>query len=150
MDVCFNPLPHAEGDFLSFFFTFLLDSFNPLPHAEGDPLCRYVPFCTMTFQSTPSRRGRLSQFITITPISLFQSTPSRRGRLRSRPIFVRCQFVSIHSLTQRETCYAYEIEPTAISFNPLPHAEGDVDADFRILFITVSIHSLTQRETRAD
>ena len=78
---------------------------------------------------------------------MFQSTPSRRGRhLLPIMIYLQC-FVSIHSLTQRETCLQLEklsrqrvsihsltqreteervtLHWFSYSFNPLPHAEGD-------------------------
>ncbi len=38
--------------------------------------------------------------------------------------------------------------PIPLSFNPLPHAEGDTHKRILNHFPTVSIHSLTQRETR--
>ena len=34
--LCFNPLPHAEGDLFQEFLLDRMNSFNPLPHAEGD------------------------------------------------------------------------------------------------------------------
>ena len=78
------------------------------------------------FQSTPSRRGRREPCGITRILRMFQSTPSRRGRrLLPMPMIFRL-----------------------LSFNPLPHAEGDRDGLPSPSPGNVSIHSLTQRETK--
>ena len=80
----------------------------------------------LIFQSTPSRRGRRLEYELVIRRAAFQSTPSRRGRLYQH--LRKCQnpYISIHSLTQRETLLYYYVS----------------------LFYNISIHSLTQRETQ--
>ena len=56
-------------------------------------------------------------------------------------------YVSIHSLTQRETWPRIEGVLCVGGFNPLPHAEGDPVLAVNFIVRWVSIHSLTQRET---
>ena len=55
---CFNPLPHAEGDYEHGRLEGLRLCFNPLPHAEGDTASISSSLVGNAFQSTPSRRGR--------------------------------------------------------------------------------------------
>ena len=57
------------------------------------------------------------------------------------------KWVSIHSLTQRETDRFYFFHNSKPCFNPLPHAEGDEEVETMHERLKVSIHSLTQRET---
>ena len=57
-------------------------------------------------------------------------------------------YVSIHSLTQRETFETLALIISRKGFNPLPHAEGDHGFRDFLNKHCVSIHSLTQRETQ--
>ena len=77
----FNPLPHAEGDMKPLNPLICVKSFNPLPHAEGDADNNEWKEEWEAFQSTPSRRGRLFPVPRPPMTATFQSTPSRRGRL---------------------------------------------------------------------
>ncbi len=168
---CFNPLPHAEGDYHLFPKCYRLSRFNPLPHAEGDriaKLCGYyngvsihsltqretwVIVCkhnTFTFQSTPSRRGRPRTDALTQPPPLFQSTPSRRGRHRLKWKRRDIHEVSIHSLTQRETLEDdFFILDGSVSIHSLTQRETHtISLQSKIIY--VSIHSLTQRETYSN
>ena len=151
-------------------FFHIFKCFNPLPHAEGDGESNNMFFCEKEFQSTPSRRGRLSrphQFYIIT--GRFNPLPHAEGDFVF-PLVLQFPCVSIHSLTQRETCFGLcnrsglfrfnplphaegddrysRLSDPLLSFNPLPHAEGDMPDMIDLLGKGVSIHSLTQRETR--
>ena len=122
----FNPLPHAEGDDCEVLGRLCGKCFNPLPHAEGDMPKPERISGEMKFQSTPSRRGRLAGPADAYEYWVFQSTPSRRGRRQRRGGGSVSLFVSIHSLTQRETGQVILCFSARSSFNPLPHAEGDI------------------------
>ena len=102
--VGFNPLPHAEGDPLNFAIRMPTRCFNPLPHAEGDP----APFLR--------HQDRYC----------FNPLPHAEGD-KYRGFRQLCIFVSIHSLTQRETWPAGFVWFLWRCFNPLPHAEGDYE-----------------------
>ena len=122
--LCFNPLPHAEGDSAAWKKPATWLCFNPLPHAEGDVasdsvqiICINVSIHSLTQRETQTRIRSLL-------LREFQSTPSRRGR---------------H--TCRNPC------TDSHCFNPLPHAEGDMARAVVYGITGVSIHSLTQRET---
>ena len=98
--------------------------FNPLPHAEGDLRGHVTNSDTRSFQSTPSRRGRQVYGKALNAFKVFQSTPSRRGRrVRKSFLFLILQ-VSIHSLTQRETgnfCVLFSV--TVVSIHSLTQRE---------------------------
>ena len=99
----FQSTPSRRGrlSYVSIFSRFIPVSIHSLTQRETQaaaiPLRQYS-----MFQSTPSRRGRLCGQETHGGIPMFQSTPSRRGRLNSI-MLSSSYFVSIHSLTQRET-----------------------------------------------
>ena len=120
------------------------------------------------FQSTPSRRGRpLASVLHIFHNLVSIHSLTQRETLEAlKIIFISA--VSIHSLTQRETILQCHDKPQnlfqstpsrrgrricgspaeyATSFNPLPHAEGDLYFLRIMRHFVVSIHSLTQRET---
>ena len=100
--LCFNPLPHAEGDSAAWKKPATWLCFNPLPHAEGD-MARAVVYG-------------------ITGVSIHSLT-QRETALPPYSFPASC--VSIHSLTQRETASRLTYPVEVNGFNPLPHAEGD-------------------------
>ena len=126
MSLCFNPRPHAEGDWIivsillqllvsihaltrratryRFGWSARIVRFNPRPHAEGDVDGFSFSHWELRFQSTPSRGGRLVQF-DYGGVSMI---------------------VSIHALTRRATAHRDFKIMAAGSFNPRPHAEGDL------------------------
>ena len=144
-------------------------SFNPLPHAEGDRLRNPESSVNGVSIHSLTQRETWDGTTFSMCMSLFQSTPSRRGRRPGGAAGRSGSGVSIHSLTQRETLHhdkkylekMFQSTPsrrgrrphslqerTEVSFNPLPHAEGDTYGSISpICRIHVSIHSLTQRET---
>ena len=109
---CFNPRPHAEGDFPWLKNLIGETSFNPRPHAEGDPTNVTSKSKESTFQSTPSRGGRLMglfRYPIKTNVSIHALT--RRATFlttsQSSPFFV-----SIHALTRRATLTATALTTT--------------------------------------
>ena len=119
----FQSTPSRRGRRADEVHNFLSYSFNPLPHAEGDNILSLHFLLHSRFNPLPHAEGDFHPLVL-----LFYN------------------FVSIHSLTQRETILALSAIPAAefqstpsrrgrpyhpqlrlpnLCFNPLPHAEGD-------------------------
>ena len=81
----------------------ILFNFNPLPHAEGDEIsfqCKGIP---NKFQSTPSRRGR--QLVRFNNSAFYRISIHSLTQRETLQVLMQLQLkkISIHSLTQRET-----------------------------------------------
>ncbi len=128
--------------------------FQSTPSRGGRHLYVFSLICLIGFQSTPSRGGRHICVVKFKTTIMFQSTPSRGGRRSLRSFRFRLLSVSIHALTRRATNLSvssvhhdvmFQSTPsrggrhtvmhsrlTVISFNPRPHAEGDLSALLRL------------------
>ena len=166
----FNPLPHAEGDVDWYDYSFPLKVFQSTPSRRGRQIdasgCLSVAIVSIhsltqretrkpsvlsggshSFNPLPHAEGDCCPLNHLRPYSVFQSTPSRRGRLLPHCCFrVNC-YVSIHSLTQRETLKGFQkFDRKYVSIHSLTQRETLLPHILCPSF-SVSIHSLTQRET---
>ena len=144
-------------------------SFNPRPHAEGDYIYSTTTFKKKLFQSTPSRGGRphllffCSQNFFVSIHALTRRATRRckfcyarkfvsihaltRRATRRFPRAMARELVSIHALTRRATARLLKYLSPTRSFNPRPHAEGDL---LRVLqpFPTLQFQSTPSRGGR--
>ena len=123
--LCFNPLPHAEGDALEAGIIELAQDVSIHSLTQRETIrYRGLDIATQRFNPLPHAEGDFVERQSVHPLSVSIHSLTQR-ETSSRQDTIRCMCVSIHSLTQRET-YA---------------------ADTAKRFCDVSIHSLTQRET---
>ena len=105
----------------------------------------------LIFQSTPSRRGRLDDCLRPDEgyyISIHSLTQRETNELMQ---LTYTQSISIHSLTQRETTTAQTSDQKLLQFQSTPSRRGRRDMlDYLTHENDISIHSLTQRETSAS
>ena len=188
----FDPRPHARGDTLRKPTVEMLQGFDPRPHARGDGIFRLAGPPKQRFRSTPPREGRREIAVTldwVAKVSIHAPTrgatiagPGRggagdvsihaptRGATGSVGVAVLLEHVSIHAPTRGATRCGWHSALLRKSFDPRPHARGDLSAraalmmwcrfdprphargdnqrGFRIQAAEVSIHAPTRGATR--
>ncbi len=85
------------------------------------------------FQSTPPRGGRQNNLDALSEPRAFQSTPPRGGRHHHENDYHQISLVSIHAPTRGATPGLGRCSGVCASFNPRPHAGGDLGATSGII-----------------
>ena len=100
---CFNPRPHARGDYMTTSNLHLFHCFNPRPHARGDLLQAVSLLLVWRFNPRPHARGdtSMTKQNLFVPVSIHAPT---RGATYCKTCLSYDPDVSIHAPTRGATC----------------------------------------------
>ena len=125
--VCFNPRPHAAGNATAGRACLGRDVSIHARTRRATPALRRPPRRQLVSIHARTRRATLT-FTKGNDYGKFQSTPARGGRLAGFLASLVWSIVSIHARTRRATTPKPIPDTVPISFNPRPHAAGDMRA----------------------